>query len=79
MLVEGSDGLLVPILEDVEAAPIETVNGVALVGDHQIHQHQVGGSVENRVTRGWLRIRLRLRAAAGTRQAGKNDKSEWSD
>jgi hypothetical protein len=74
MLIEGNDKLFVPIFEDMGPAPIEAVNGFALVGDHHIHQHQIGSGVQNGISRSWLCGRFLLRTAERNSSAYKSKK-----
>jgi hypothetical protein len=53
VLVERGNGLLVAVFEQVEAAAIETVDGIAAVGDHHIDQDEVGVGAENSGGRRW--------------------------
>ena len=53
MFVEGCDGLLLAILEDVKLPLIQSMNGVAPFAHHHVHQDQVRVGAQN----GWSRFR----------------------
>jgi hypothetical protein len=59
VLVEGCDGSLAAVFEHMEAGAIEAVNGVAVVGDYNIHEDKAGAGVEQRRFDGGLHECLR--------------------
>jgi hypothetical protein len=46
VFVKGGNGLLVPILVNVEAALLQAMHGLVVFGDYYIHQHEVCVGVE---------------------------------
>ena len=46
--VEVRDRLLVPVLKDVEAFPVEAMNSAATISHHNVHQHNFGRGMQHR-------------------------------
>jgi hypothetical protein len=59
MLVKRSNGLLVPILEDVETLALQVMHGLVLAGHHYIHKDEIRIGVQD----GCRRVACRARSA----------------
>jgi hypothetical protein len=48
VFIERGDGLLVTVFEDVESAAVEAVYGIAVLGDDDVNEDQIGVGAQHR-------------------------------
>jgi hypothetical protein len=81
MLVEGRNGLLVPVLEEMKSSAIKAVDSPVVVGHNHIQQHQIGVGAQNESAGLGLGGRLccfgsacgSLAGCGGSQQSGKKE------